>query len=93
MQEDNKKNILPHNLIMQNRNTLSVSGVSDVDSFDEQTVIMYTNMGELTVKGDNLHINKLNVESGDVVMEGKIYELLYSEETKKSKNLLSKLFR
>lgn len=87
------KNTVPHNLIMQDRSSLSVSGVSDVDSFDEQTVVMYTNMGELTVKGDDLHINKLNVESGDIVMEGKIYSMSYSDDSPKSKSFLSKLFK
>ncbi len=93
MTEATNKNVAPHNLIMQDRSSLSVSGVSDVDSFDEQTIVMYTNMGELTVKGDNLHINKLNVESGDVVMEGRIYSMSYTDDTPKSKSLLSKLFK
>lgn len=93
MQEEIRKNTMPHNLILQDRKSLSVSGVSDVDSFDEQTVVMYTNMGELTVKGYNLHINKLNVETGDVVLEGNIYCLSYTDDSPKSKSVLSRLFK
>lgn len=93
MTEDARNNPMPHNLIMQDRKSLSVTGVSDVDSFDEHTVIMYTNMGELTVKGDDLHINKLNVDTGDVALEGKIYSLSYTDDTPKGKSLLSKLFK
>ena len=58
---DEKKVVkLPHNLILEDRRALSVSGVADIDSFDEQSVILFTDLGELTVKGFNLHINKLN---------------------------------
>lgn len=46
MTEESKVQALPHNLIMENRNRLTVSGVSDVDSFDEQTVVIFTQMGE-----------------------------------------------
>ena len=46
MTEENKVQALPHNLIMENRNRLTVSGVSDVDSFDEQTVVIFTQMGQ-----------------------------------------------
>lgn len=53
MTEENKAQALPHNLIMENRNRLTVSGVSDVDSFDEQTVVIFTGMGELTVRGSD----------------------------------------
>lgn len=51
MTEENKVQALPHNLIMENRNRLTVSGVSDVDSFDEQTVVIFTQMGELSLEG------------------------------------------
>ena len=59
----------PHNVIMEDRHTLTVSGISDVDSFDEQTVIVFTDMGELTVKGEGLHINRLSLEVGEIMIE------------------------
>ena len=48
-----------HNLVIENRKKMTVSAVTDVDSFDEQMIVMYTDMGQLTVKGENLHINTL----------------------------------
>lgn len=91
---EEKKIKKSHNIIMENRRTLSVSGIDDVDSFDENTVVMFTDMGVLTVKGEDLHINKLSVDNGELSVEGDIYSLNYSdEEMKKSGGLLSKLFK
>ncbi|NLB37226.1 MAG: sporulation protein YabP [Clostridiales bacterium] len=84
---------LPHNLILEDRRLLTVSGVSDVDSFDEQTVVIFTDKGELTVRGKDLHINKLSVEIGELLMEGQIVSLTYSDEQPKSSGFLSKVFR
>ena len=70
---------LNHNIIMENRSKISISGVEDVDSFDEQTVILFTSAGLLTVRGRNFHINKLSVDSGEVVIEGDVESLTYSE--------------
>ena len=73
MAEDKRNQVqLPHHLVLEDRRALTVSGVSDVDSFDELTVVIYTEMGELTVKGQGLHINRLNVETGDLTLEGTI---------------------
>ena len=66
---------MPHHVILEDRRALTVSGVSDVDSFDELTVIIYTDMGELTVKGEGLHINRLNIETGELTLEGMIQSL------------------
>ena len=51
----NEEKNLTHNIIMENRKTLSISGVTDVDNFDEKTILLYTQMGELTVQGKGLH--------------------------------------
>lgn len=86
---------MSHNVILEGRRKLSVSGVEDVESFDELTVILYTSMGNLTIKGGNLHINKLSVESGEVVVEGDIDSLVYSdnENSKDRAGFFTKLFR
>lgn len=85
---------VPHNIIMEDRHSLTVSGVSDIDSFDEQTVIVYTEMGELTVKGDELHINRLSLELGELLIEGNIDAIIYSQrEAKPSGGFFSKVFR
>lgn len=85
---------VPHNIIMEDRHHLTVSGVSDIDSFDEQTVVVFTEMGELTVKGDDLHINRLSLEMGELLVEGSIYALSYADrEEKPSGGFFSKVFR
>ena len=71
---------MPHQLILEDRRALTVSGVSDVDSFDEQTIIVFTDMGELTVSGTGLHINKLSIETGELTMEGNIQGLSYNDD-------------
>ena len=82
-----------HNLVIENRKKMTVSAVTDVDSFDEQMIVMYTDMGQLSVKGENLHINTLSVESGDIEIEGTIYALVYTNNTQSKGSFLSKLFR
>ena len=83
------------NLILENRGKLSISGVLDVLSFDDQVVIVETELGLLTVKGDNLRINKLSIDTSEVIVEGEIYNLAYSENDldKKSSGLLGKIFK
>lgn len=69
----------PQNIIIENRSRMSVSGVSDVENFDENTVQLYTNRGLITVKGTGLHIERLNLETGELAVEGSIDGLEYSE--------------
>jgi len=83
----------PNNIIMENRKTLLISGVTDMGSFDEQTAIIFTELGELTVKGTSLHMDKLNLEIGEVGISGKIHGLIYTDERVKNGGFLSKLFR
>ncbi len=94
---DDKKNVkapqMPHNIIMENRKNLNISGVRDVDSFDEQTVIVYTDLGQLIIKGSNIHISKLSVETGDLSVEGEICSLVYSQTSRSSGGFFSKMFR
>lgn len=84
---------LPHHLILEDRKKLMISGVQDVDCFDEQTVILFTNMGKLIVHGRNLHVNAFQVESGDFSMEGDITALEYAENQKVRFPFLARLFR
>ena len=93
MQEEKKISSMPHNVILEDRRMLTVSGVSDVDSFDEETVIVFTDLGELTIRGSNLHINRLSVEVGELTVEGNIAALIYSDEAPKSGGFFSKVFR
>ena len=94
MNEVNKKDTAIHNLILEGRKRLSVSGVTDVDSFDENTVLLYTNMGELTVKGSDLHVNDLSVTSGEMNIEGDIQAIIYGDKERQSPlGFIGKLFR
>ncbi len=93
MADEKKTNAMPHNLVLEDRRMLTVSGVSDVDSFDEETVIVFTDLGELTVRGKNLHINRLSVEVGELSVEGEIAALIYSDETPKNSGFFSRVFR
>lgn len=84
------------NLILENRGKLSISGVLDVLSFDDQVVIVETELGLLTVKGENIRINKLSIDTSEVIVEGDIASLAYSENKNidKSKgSIISKIFK
>ncbi|MBQ6824676.1 MAG: sporulation protein YabP [Clostridia bacterium] len=81
-----------HLLNVENRQRLSAGGVLDVDSFDEKAVVILTNMGVLTVEGNDLHINTLNVESGDIAIEGTIDQIRYSD-LKEKGGMFKGLFR
>lgn len=90
----NSMNVI-QNLILENREKLSISGVLDVLSFDDQIVIVETELGLLTIKGENLRINKLSIDTSEVIVEGEIYNLAYSENNldKKSNSIFNKIFK
>lgn len=84
------------NIVLENRKKLSLSGVKDVLSFDDQIVILDTALGMLTIKGEDIRINKLSLDTTEVVIEGRINSLNYSEkQDKKSSNgsLIGKIFK
>ena len=93
MQENGKALNRKHNLIMEDRKTLTLTGISDVDSFDEQTVVLITDIGELIIKGDSLQIKGFSVESGELSLQGRIDSLSYQEINKNNGGLLSRLFK
>ena len=83
------------NLILENRGKLSISGVLDVLSFDDQVIMVETELGLLTIKGENLRITKLSIDTSEVIVEGTISYLAYSnKEIDKNKNsIISKIFK
>ena len=91
----NANNNIIQNIVLENREKLSISGVLDVLSFDDQIVILETELGLLTIKGENLRINKLSLDTTEVVINGEIYNLGYTENIcdKKSSGLLNKIFK
>ena len=82
----------PHNLTLEERNKLTVCGVSDIGGYDEQTIVAQTEQGELTVKGENLHIIRMSVDMGELQVEGNIISMHYSE-PQPSGGFFSRLFR
>ncbi|MBO4954060.1 MAG: sporulation protein YabP [Clostridia bacterium] len=82
-----------HTLLLDQRKKLSLSGIIDVLSFDEETIRLDTELGLLTVEGDNLHINRLSVDNGEMVIEGEIDSCAYSVRQKSGGSLLSRMFR
>ena len=85
-----------HKLVINNRKTSTVTGVTDVLSFDLNEILLETEQGMLMVKGSNLHVNRLSLEKGEVDISGGIDSLAYSDvqgHGKAQENLFAKLFR
>ena len=69
MNNEEKKSMGAHNLILEERGSLTVTGVEDIDSFDDQTVVIYTGLGELTVRGNQLHIERIDLQAGELELQ------------------------
>jgi len=90
--KDNLKENNPHNLIMENRGVLNISGVKDIDSYDEKQIIIYTEQGELVIKGKNLSVESFDNETGNFKAKGKVNSLIYSQ-NRKNVGVFTKIFR
>lgn len=85
-----------HKIALTGRKTCTISGVSDVLSFDIHEILLETDQGMLMIKGDDLHVNRLTLDKGEVDVDGKIDSLTYSEISghgAKGESLFSKLFK
>ncbi len=85
--------MLPHSLIIDGRKSISVTGVTESDNFNDEEIILYTSYGQITIKGENLQISVLNTESGDVTASGKVNSVTYSDRTEKRQGFFSKVLR
>ena len=88
--EERKPN---HKLIMEDRARLIIGGVENVESFSDCLVLLDTSMGRLAIKGENLHINKLDVTGGDFSLDGKVNSLEYQKKSGKKGGFLENLFK
>ena len=70
---------LPHKLILNERRQLTMTGVSEVVSFDENTVVLHTQLGALTIHGKELQLRQLQLEGGQVAVEGTVSAIIYEE--------------
>ena len=82
----------PHNVIMEDLRHISISGVEDVESFDDTSVALFTSRGLMTVRGAGLHIERLSLETGELNIEGSIDALEYTDE-QPAGSLWSRLFK
>ena len=90
---DDKK-MKNHNVIMENRTRVNITGVLDIHSFDDELILAETEEGILTLKGNELKMNKLNLDNNELMVEGKIIALIYSETEQGKKNgMFGKIFK
>lgn len=85
-----------HKLILNNRRTCNLTGVNYVLSFDEKEIILETEQGMLMIKGNDLHVNRLTLDKGEVDVDGRIDSFTYSEQSGvagKGESFLSRLFK
>ncbi len=82
-----------HHVILEGREELSVSGVEEVESFDEETIVMVTVKGTLVVRGEDLHIEKLSLDGGDLRVEGLVESLTYEDEGQARGGFFARLLR
>jgi len=83
------------NIVLENRKKLTLTGVEEVISFDDEKILLNTKLGFLTIKGSELKMNKLDVQNGDVIIVGNLASIVYSsKEVKKEKeSIISRLFK
>ena len=83
----------PHHVVIEDRKSLTVCGVEDVERFDENTIVLSTSRGAMVVAGENLHIEKLSLDGGDLKVDGDIDSVSYEEENVARGGFLSRLLR
>ena len=83
----------PHHVVIEERKSLTVSGVEDVERFDESTIVLSTSKGTMVVTGENLHIEKLSLDGGDLKVEGDIDAVTYEDEVGGRGGFFSRLLR
>ena len=82
-----------HHILLEGREQLTVSGVEEGESFDENTIVMSTVKGTLVVRGEDLHIEKLSLDGGDMKVEGSVDSLTYEDDAGDRGGFFARLFR
>lgn len=95
--EDKKQAVMiPHNLLLQGRKKIELTGVKEVISFDAKEVVLNTFMGALVIRGRDLFVKRLTIEQGEIDLEGQIDGMLYADKPERAgdgDSLLKRLFR
>lgn len=83
------------NLLLENRRRLSLSGILEVISFNDEIIVLNTNLGTLNIKGEGLKMNKLDVQNGEVIVTGLVNSCVYigTQSKQDKENILAKLFK
>ena len=92
---EGKNENMPHKLTFENRTSGTITGVRDVTSFDEKEILLLTTQGKLKLKGEQMHVKRLDLKQGEVEVEGKLEEAVYQSgnNLKKEEPLLKRVFR
>lgn len=93
--DERRINALRHQLVLAERERLTIDGVLHVESFDEKEIVLDTELGGLVIEGEELHIKELNLEKGNLLVSGYVRSVEYLGESlvKRGKGLLARLFR
>ena len=92
---EEKKILSTHSLMLENRQNGRITGVKDIKSFDEKEILLFTLAWKLVIKGEQLHVKQLDLEKGEVDLEGKVDSLTYlSKNTdNRDESLFRRMFR
>ena len=92
---EEKKILSTHSLMLENRQNGRITGVKDIKSFDEKEILLFTQAGKLVIEGEQLHVKQLDLEKGEVDLEGKVDSLTYlSKNTdNRDESLFRRMFR
>ncbi|CQR72942.1 Spore protein YabP [Sporomusa ovata DSM 2662] len=90
---DNKTPKWRHQLTLVDREELNVDGVVSLGSYDEKEIVMETEQGILIIKGESLNIKQLNLEQGNIIIEGTVKGMYYEEESRQKKGLLDRFLK
>ena len=83
----------PHTLLMEDRGRLTMTGVKDVESFDEETLVVYTDLGEITVRGEQIRVGNFSAATGDFSATGSFSSFAYAQRLPKRSGFFARVFQ
>ena len=82
----------PHKLTLDSRSRLTMTGVTEVESFDEEMVVLHTTKGTLVIRGQGLHLQLLSLDGGQVHVDGTVESMTYEDTMQSSGGFWTRLF-
>ena len=91
---EEKKSAAIHKLMLERQKGGTITGIRDVISFDEKEILLHTEDGKLSIKGETRHVKHLDLEHGELILEGRIDSLAYlgRKKEKQEESLIKRLF-